>query len=212
MTPTRTRRTQAERRATTRAALVSAAVACLLEQGYAGLTIGEVQRRAGMARGTLLHHYPTRADLVAAAVSHLIAERVDAAATAAVDVPPGEGRIDALVDAVWEDLSSPAFHAVLELWVAARHDTDLREALARAQPGVLGTIQVGLESALAEVAPGDPRVPEAVAFTVQLLTGLSLTGLAGARPRDQAATLGAWKRALRTLLAQPVPPHREDPT
>jgi AcrR family transcriptional regulator len=199
-----TRRSQQERRSATRTRVLDAAVACLLEQGYAGFSIGEVQKRADMARGTLLHHFPAKADLVSAAVGHLVTQRVERAQQAATGATAD--RLDAFVDAVWADLSSPEFHALLELWGAARTDLTLREALAREQPHLLGRIQSGLEAVLSDGRDDDPRVPLLVAFTVQLLTGLSITGVLGARDAELARTREAWKRALRVLLGD-LDPH-----
>src|SRR5215470_16496508 len=62
------RRTQAERSAATQARLLDAALQCLVELGYAGTTTTVVAERAGVSRGAQLHHFPTRAALVAAAV------------------------------------------------------------------------------------------------------------------------------------------------
>lgn len=205
-----TRRTQEDRRATTRARVLDAAVACLLENGYAGFSIGEVQKRADMARGTLLHHFPAKADLVSAAVGHLVTQRVAQAQQAAVG--DAAERLDAFVDAVWADLSSPTFHTLLELWGAARTDAGLREALAREQPHLLGSIQSGLEAVLTTDGDDDPRVPLLVAFTVQLLTGLSITAVLGARDAELQRTLRAWKRALRVLLGDLDPDDLATPT
>ena len=53
---TSTRRTQAERTATTRAALLAATVDVLVERGYRATTTQDVARRAGVSYGALLHH------------------------------------------------------------------------------------------------------------------------------------------------------------
>ena len=60
----RVRRTQAERTASTRAALLAATVDSLVERGYRGTTTSDVARRAGVSYGALLHHYPTKADVL----------------------------------------------------------------------------------------------------------------------------------------------------
>ena len=63
------RRTQAERSATTQGKLLVAALECLVEHGYGGTTTTLVAERAGVSRGAQLHHYPTRAALVAASAT-----------------------------------------------------------------------------------------------------------------------------------------------
>ena len=49
--PPTVRRTQAERRETTRTKLLDAAVECLTERGYAATSVVDVQQRAGVSRG-----------------------------------------------------------------------------------------------------------------------------------------------------------------
>ncbi len=51
-----------------RSAILESAVSSLIEQGTAATTTLEVQRRAGVSRGALLHHFPTHASLLAATV------------------------------------------------------------------------------------------------------------------------------------------------
>ena len=59
------------RTATSRARILDAAVACLVESGYSGATTLQIQARAGVSRGRLLHHFPSRDELLVAASRHL---------------------------------------------------------------------------------------------------------------------------------------------
>ena len=55
-----------------RARLLEATVDCLVERGWSGATTtGDRRAGRGPSRGAQLHHYPTRAALVLAAVTHL---------------------------------------------------------------------------------------------------------------------------------------------
>jgi AcrR family transcriptional regulator len=56
------------RSAATRERLLEAAVECLLDVGYARTTSTLVGTRAGLARGTQLHHFPTTQALLVSAV------------------------------------------------------------------------------------------------------------------------------------------------
>lgn len=123
------RRSQAERSATTRDALLDATIACLVDDGYASTTTSRVAERAGVSRGAHLHHFQTRQALVAAAMERL-AERRGARLLAAAENLPGgrEGLIQGL-DLLWSGYASPLFQAALDLWSHARTDAELRERL-----------------------------------------------------------------------------------
>lgn len=76
------RRTQAERSAATRAALMASARALFTEHGFAGATREEIVERAGVTRGALYHHFANKEDLFRAVfieVEHEIGARVAAA-------------------------------------------------------------------------------------------------------------------------------------
>src|SRR3954467_4612129 len=125
----RPRRSQAERSATTREALLDATVACVIEDGYAHTTTTRVAERAGVSRGAHLHHFQTRSALVAAAIEHLSRRRGMELYAAAEDLPAGRGRIAAGLDLLWGNYASPLFQAALDLWSDARTDPELREHL-----------------------------------------------------------------------------------
>jgi AcrR family transcriptional regulator len=130
-TPTRPR-TQAERRAATRAKLLQAAVECLTDRGYAATSAVEVQQRAGVSRGALQHYWPSRAALVVDAVKALFdamaaklrADMADRVAGIA-DAHPAD-RVGLAIELLWSSFDSALFRAELELWTAARYDPELR--------------------------------------------------------------------------------------
>lgn len=123
--------TQAERSASTRARLLDATAECLAELGYARTSTTEVARRAGVSRGAQLHHFPTKAELVAAAVDHVLERRVEEFRTLIATVPDGPNRIEAAIDLLWSMFRGPTFEAWYELNTAARTDPELRPHVAR---------------------------------------------------------------------------------
>ncbi len=62
---------------------MSAALAIVAEQGYAGCSVGAVACRAGVATGTVYRHFPAKADLVAEVFRTASGREVDAVARAA---------------------------------------------------------------------------------------------------------------------------------
>jgi len=123
------RRTQAERRATTQNALMEATIECLVEYGYSDTTTARIAERAGVSRGAQVHHYPTKAALVAAAQSYIARRRSNQLKAEAKRLPEGRERITAALDLLWRFNTGPLPEASLELWVAARTDPELRKAL-----------------------------------------------------------------------------------
>src|SRR5437763_16557793 len=99
--------TQAERTAATRGRLLDAALDVLAEQGYAATTTVEAAKRAGVSRGAPLHHFPTKPELLAAAVEHLYARRRPALRAAAAATPDGVDPIATAVDLPCSIVSGP---------------------------------------------------------------------------------------------------------
>ena len=198
--PAPPRRTQAERRATARALILGSTAECLLERGYAATTVTEVQERSGLARGTIQHHFPTRSQLIVAAISHLVDARIDAFRAEAAAIDDGPGKMDAVVDLAWQDLTSPIFFAALELWVAARTDADLRAALVPEQDRLFAAMRELYAETMGEPFASDPEAAVLVEFTVDLLTGLSLASmLSRDRGAPPEAVVDRWKGALAVL-------------
>lgn len=188
------RRPQQSRSVATRERLLEAAYGCLLADGYGATTVGRVQESAGVARGTLLHHFPTRSDLMAGVVEDVVERRLEVLTTSRDDDPPPAGWDD-VVDLVWRELQSPAFAVALELWVAARTDDDLRAALLPLQERIYRTVHRGVTRL---VGVDHPRSPLLVQFTIDLLTGAHLAGIL--QPRAGTSTVvEGWKVALREL-------------
>ena len=65
----RPRRSQADRRAQTRAALLSSAARALSRDGYRGLNLADVAAEAGYTRGALYHLFADKEDLALAVVA-----------------------------------------------------------------------------------------------------------------------------------------------
>lgn len=126
------RRTQQQRREATRARLTNATIESLIECGYQGATTLEIERRAGVSRGARIHHFPTKAALLAAAVDHLY-DRVSSSYELAFGgAAPGTSdaqRVRAGLRRLWETFQAPEYTAVIELTSAARTDDELRASL-----------------------------------------------------------------------------------
>lgn len=126
-----TRRTQAERRAATRTALLDAVLDCLVARGHAGTTTTEICRRAGVSQGALFRYWDTKGELLVAAVEELFTRLFATIRERMAGVTAADDPVEAAVRALWELFQRPDLLAALELYVAARTDDDLRAALVR---------------------------------------------------------------------------------
>ncbi|MBM9458537.1 TetR family transcriptional regulator [Nocardioides sp. zg-536] len=211
------RRSQDERRTETRARLLAAAVECLLREGYAATSITAIQERSGAGRGTVQHHFPTKAELMVAATAHVVEQRLAATRAALEQVPADADRIETLVELVWTDLTSDTFLAALELWVAGRTDAELRTALRPHEAGLMSATHELFVAALGDELAADPRAATLVTLTIDALTGIVMTTLlsGGAdRLRDTDLPLvlrERWTQALRILLGRAGPETLLDP-
>ena len=124
------RRTQAERSAETRTKLLEATVASLTDVGYARCSTTDICRRAGVSRGAMLHHFPSKAVLVTAACEHVVDVWAAEFRAAIETIPAVEDRFQAAVDVLWGLWKGPAVTAWFELVVAGRTDPDLRPHVA----------------------------------------------------------------------------------
>jgi len=196
--PPARRMPQQERSRATRARLLEATVECLVEHGWSGTTTTVVAARAGVSRGAQLHHYPTKTALVTAAVQHLAERRADEIRTEAAALPAG-ARLDRVVDMLAAAFTSPLFVAALEVWIAARTDGDLREALVPLEARV-GREMHRLTVELLDVNEREPDVREAVQATLDLLRGLGVANLLSDDSARRTVLLAAWKRHLTTII------------
>ncbi|MDP1875047.1 TetR/AcrR family transcriptional regulator [Phenylobacterium sp.] len=119
----------AARRLATRIRLLDAAIACLHERGYHRTTTTEVIERAGVSRGSLLHQFPSRTDLMVGVAEHIATLRGEAHLAGASQAPDGPERLGWLVDVLWGQVSSPSGVARLELMLASRSDPELAARL-----------------------------------------------------------------------------------
>jgi AcrR family transcriptional regulator len=163
-------RTQAERRAETRAALLDATIECLVTYGYAQTTTGRIAELAGVSRGAQIPYFRTRAELVGAAVAHLAEER-----SKAVNARFAEGPVslEEALDVLWEEHQGTAFDAALELWVASRTEPELRDNLHRIERDVAKRIAREAETALGATARR-PGFTDDLMFALATIRGLAL--------------------------------------
>jgi AcrR family transcriptional regulator len=180
------RRTQEERSAGTRGALLDAAIDCILDLGWSRTTTTEIALRAGVSRGAQLHHFPSKAELVTEAVEHLFARRIAEARAAFARLPVGGDRAAAMVDVLWEMFTGPAFYVALELTVAARTDSTLRTRVTEVHRRFTDNVRQTFDEMFPAPAGRTPFWDVVPQFAFSLLEGMALGRIID--PDDDART------------------------
>ena len=201
MLPGVTTSRQQVRSGATRARLMDATVGCLVELGWSGTTTTVVAQRAGVSRGAQLHHYPTRAELVLAAAAHIGEARFAEVRERAAGLPIGPGRTAAVLDMLAGLHTGPLFRAMLELWVAARTDHELRAAVVPLEAEV-GRETHRLTVELLGADETRPGVREAVQQTLDLVRGMGISALLSDDGARRRRVLDDWATHLDRRLSR----------
>jgi AcrR family transcriptional regulator len=186
---------QEERTRAMRQRLLEACVECLVEHGWSGTSTTLVSQRAGVSRGAQLHHFPTKNDLVVAAVEHLSELRGEELREASRQLPNGKRRTRAVLEMFGDHFTSPVFTAALELWVAARTDPVLHAAVVPLEERVGREVHRIAVDALG-VDEQQPRVRELVQATLDLVRGLGLANTITDDAARRRRILDAWAHTL----------------
>ncbi|WP_216216525.1 TetR/AcrR family transcriptional regulator [Amycolatopsis aidingensis] len=192
-----------ERSKATRRRLMEAAVECLGELGWNGTTVAVIAERAGVSRGAAQHHFPTREDLVAAAVAHVGDEQIVELRARAAALPAGPSRAEPVARMLLDLYTGPMFRAALHLWVAASTDESLRGVLVPLEARVGREVhRVAIE--LLGADESRPGVRETVQATLDLARGLGLANLLTDDTRRRGQIARQWARILEPAIGEPA--------
>lgn len=119
-----------ERSAATRLKLVEATVQCLYELGYHQTSTVIVTQRAKVSRGAMLHHFPSKADLMMGTAEYIRQHRREAHRLHIERFKTAREKFLQLIDVLWEEFQTPSGIARIELMLGSRNDPELGERFA----------------------------------------------------------------------------------
>ncbi|WP_314323266.1 TetR/AcrR family transcriptional regulator [Comamonas aquatica] len=190
---------QSEEPPGTRARILEAAVSSLIEHGSARTTTLEVQRRAGVSRGALLHHFPTHAALLASTISELI-KRNEASVQESLEKLKGaDDIVERAIRVLAIATTQPAYLAELELWAVARTDPELKTSLLEAERSARKESERVMHTLFSQGSDGAEKSP-VVAMTVEFLRGLALSGVLRSSPVRRQQLISQWIGAARVIM------------
>ncbi|ANY09646.1 TetR/AcrR family transcriptional regulator [Pseudonocardia sp. HH130630-07] len=205
--PATAARSRAQRSEDSRARILDAAVACLVEGGYSGATTLTIQSAAEVSRGRLLHHFPSRDRLLVAAAQHLAVKRVadteERVRRVVEQDPPADvfARVDRVIELLWESFTEPHFWAAVELWTAARANDGIADALRPEERRLGASIRASMARMFGAELAARPRFKQLRDLLLTSMRGTAMTYTFD--PRDPGADpmLAQWRELARLLLA-----------
>ena len=177
----------------TRARLLDAAITCLARDGWTNATVTVIADEAGISRGALQHHFPTREDLITAALDSVFERR--AAALADVDVPSGQGREEHVVRLLVGLYSDDLFKAAVQVWTVAAADEALRAQIVPLERKFARGVH-DLAVRMLDADDSDPTTHALIQATLDMARGLGLADLLSDDSRRRERIAGAWAAVL----------------
>ncbi|MDR7300256.1 TetR/AcrR family transcriptional regulator [Haloactinomyces albus] len=197
-------RSRRERTADSRALILDAAVDCLIEHGYAGTSTVVIQAKAGISRGRLLHHFPSRDELLVAAAQHLAGTRLaqleERVTRLLANEPEGRRRVDRCIELLWATFQEPHFWAAMELWNAARTNPALSAVLRPEERELRTAIRSVTDRIWGPVVTAHPRYHELRELLFTSMRGAAMPYAFEDRPAATDPHLELWKTTAHRLL------------
>lgn len=182
----------------TRRKILESAVHCLATYGWQGATMAVVADHVDISRGALQHHFPTREDLMLAAIDHVAEQRDKDRLQYDSTIPEGNDRIDYVVDMLINYYSTDAFKAALQVWVAAATDPALRERVIPLETRFArAAYRHAVEFLRADVS--DERTHRLIQSTMDLARGLGLADVITDDSARRNKIAQFWKSELATI-------------
>ena len=172
----RSRLTQDEKTAETRRRLLDAAIVCLIDRGYANTTTSEITERAGLSRGAQLYHFPTKEELLTRAVEHLFGLMFGEMKEKVSRLTNVNDRRAMAIDLLWEIANGRLMTAWIELIVASRTDSYLRQSVSAANDRAAQFIDRSFKELFPRPAGAGDDYDLIPQMVIMLLEGMSLEG------------------------------------
>lgn len=167
----------------TRARILAAAYQLVRDKGYANLSIAKVASAAGIAKGNLQYHYPSKRQLLEAMVKHYV-DRDISAATASICAPnltPAE-RFERYLDyVVHRKRGTKAPQVMFEVYAYAAHNRNVGQFIATWHQWALSRFVEILKDLRPRL---DERERQQIGESVHLMLTAALFCMANSAPKE----------------------------
>lgn len=200
------RRTQAERSETTRRQLLEAAVKLIRKNGFGRLRTVEVADLAGVSRGALMHHFPSKHKLVVAVLNYVneitLTQSMRRAQSARHD---GGDPIESVIRDARDFFFGDYF--LIELSIAMSDESTRR--LRRETQEFVRQSRFSIEASWLDtlVSTGIPEqlAKDVLSLTLSVVRGYSVRMLLEKDPEQFSRVLGVWCQIIRQHIENAAP-------
>lgn len=185
------RRTQAERRETTRKELVRATIQVIEERGLEGASIYEIARAAGMTPGAIQHHYASKWALIAEAAAHLV--QMDDQYGSVEVWPKTSGTLQrrsrTAITSAWNAMyAAPHYLTMWSIFLSCRTEAQLLDAMASEREQLRQRMLAGFYRSFPELE-NYPQGEDIANLVFSTLRGMGLNRLFKLSPAAQVRQL-----------------------
>jgi AcrR family transcriptional regulator len=198
------RRTQAERREATRKLILDATVEVMARVGVAGLRMEDVERRADISRGALLHHFRTKQALMLATFKH-VNDRSRERSEQRTRFAQRAGSIPEVVDAILADaiefFFGRGFFVELSLGFGQGFP-ELRRAVRRLSRQSRFAVESAWRQALQSRGLPDSLAEDVLNLTLNQVRGFMVRRFMDDNPQQRARLIAVWQQMIRSYLVE----------
>jgi len=202
--PSGLRRTQSERSTQTRARILAAAATLISARGYARLRTAEVADAAGVSRGAMLHHFPAKAALVVATLTHVFDEARALSRARAAAIDPPDDLVAAVIADAREFFFNEHFKVALDIVLSTSTDRATRDQILEVSRTARRPVEAAWSAALADRGVAAPIAADIVALTLGLVRGMAVRTLWDDDAEWFEHLFALWRRMVEAFLADPA--------
>lgn len=199
--PSKAREPKQDRSRATQKRLLESTVSALAELGWTGATTSEIARRSGVSRGSLQHHFPTRDELIVAALNYMFNERTAYLLEQGRNVGDRD-RYSFVADLLFDLYVNELFNASLQVWTAAMTEQNLRDLIVPLEERFAHEA-FSLAVELLNADTSDEHTFRTVQVTLDLARGLGLASVLTDDSARRNKIKAEWIRMLRTIKTKP---------
>ncbi len=188
------RKTQGERTADMRRALIDASTRTIYKLGYGGATTALIAEEAGVSRGALTHHFTTRAELMAEVLRDVFEQERSEYEMLTADARSGLHASD-WPAMLWQAFSRPSGFAVLEILQAARSDAELADRVKETQQSIEDVASSVMDAKFGLKV--SPQAVDEMRLVVWAVRGLSIAQVLLKEPEEINRSVDLLSRVLR---------------